>query len=329
MWDAAFEEGEKMNDLHLLPKLRDSWSYLYLEHGIIDQDASSIAFHDEGGKIPIPCASLTVLMVGPGTKITHAAVRVLADTGCMVIWCGEQGVRFYASGMGESRDSSRLIYQAKLVSDPILRTKVVIKMYQLRFNEKIESGLTLQQIRGKEGVRIRDAYQKASAESGVEWTGRTYKTKEWNASDPVNKALSAANACLYGLCHAAIVSLGYSPGLGFVHTGKSLSFVYDVADLYKTETSIPIAFKAASEGTTNLERTVRQKMREAFKEARLLNRIADDIESILNIDDIDYEVSESDFDVDGSMPGGLWDPSGSIQGGKNYGDETNGNNDIG
>lgn len=317
-----------MNDLHLLPKLRDSWSYLYLEHGTIDQDAKSIAFHDENGKVPIPCATLTLLMVGPGTKITHAAIKVLSDTGCLIVWCGEQGVRFYACGTGDSRDASRLLHQAKLVSDSQLRLKVVIKMYQLRFKEKIANGLTLQQIRGKEGVRVREAYQKASRETGVEWAGRTYKTQEWNASDPVNKALSAANACLYGLCHAAIVSLGYSPGLGFVHTGKLLSFIYDVADMYKTETSIPIAFQAASESTTNLERSIRQKMRDAFKDTKILNRIADDIELMLNIEDIDYIPSEIDFDECGSIPGGLWDVSGSLQGGKNYGDDENGNNDT-
>lgn len=311
-----------INDLHILPKLRDSWSFLYIEHGVIDQDLKAIALHDENGKTPIPCASLTLLMLGPGTKITHAAIKILSETGCLVVWCGEQGVRFYAHGTGDSRNAARLIKQAQLVSQPELRLKVVIKMYQLRFHEKIDSKCSIQQIRGREGVRVRESYAKASSETGVEWTGRNYKSTDWNASDPINKALSAANACLYGLCQAAIISLGYSPGLGFIHTGKQLSFVYDVADTYKTETSIPIAFKAVKQSSPNLERIVRIAMRDVFKETRLLSRIADDIESMLDISDIEFQPSSEDFETAAALPGFLWDPqNGQVNGGLNYGDE--------
>ena len=283
-----------MRDLHELPKLRDGLSYLYVEHCRIDQDDKAIAIDDPDGKTPIPCAALALLMLGPGTSITHAAVHSLADNGCLVAWCGEQGTRFYAQGMGESRDASRLLRQAWLCSDHALRLQVVFRMYRMRFDDLLPEGLTLQQIRGKEGIRVRETYAKASLETGVPWSGRSYKRDDWNNADPVNKALSAGNACLYGLCHAAIVSLGYSPGLGFIHTGKMLSFVYDVADLYKTEITIPAAFKVAAKGGSNVEREVRQACRDMFRQTRLLERVVDDIERLFELNGLDLPEGKTD-----------------------------------
>src|SRR5579883_722130 len=151
-----------MKDLHSLPKVRDSWSYLYVEHCRIDQEAKAIALHDKNGVVPVPCATLTTLMLGPGTSITHAAVRTLADNGCLVVWTGEEGVRLYAQGLGETRSSRRLLWQARLCSDPRLRLQVVRRMYEQRFADPVEPELTLQQLRGREGARVRDAYAAAS-----------------------------------------------------------------------------------------------------------------------------------------------------------------------
>ena len=233
-----------LQDLHLLPKFRDGLSYLYVEHCRVEQEARSIALYDRDGKTPVPCASLSVLMLGPGTSISHAAVQSLADNGCLAIWCGEEGVRFYAMGMGESRNARNLIHQARLASDPSLRLKVVRRMYEMRFEEPLDENLTLEQIRGMEGIRIRTAYSQASRETGIPWAGRSYDRGSWKRADPVNRALSVANSCLYGICHAGIVAMGYSPALGFIHTGKQMSFVYDVADLYKVEVTIPVDFLA-------------------------------------------------------------------------------------
>jgi CRISPR-associated protein Cas1 len=91
----------RTKDLHALPKVRDSVSYLYVEHCRIDREAKAIALHDAEGSFQVPCANLTTLMVGPGTSITHAAVQTLADAGTLVLWMGEQGVRFYAQGMAK------------------------------------------------------------------------------------------------------------------------------------------------------------------------------------------------------------------------------------
>jgi CRISPR-associated protein Cas1 len=310
-----------MKDLHLLPKVRDSLSYLYVEHCKIDQDAKAIALHDAGGKTPVPCASLTLLMLGPGTNITHAAVRALADNGCLVVWCGEEGVRLYAQGMGETRSARRLLWQAHLCSDPARRLAVVMQMYRMRFQEVLGPALTLQQIRGREGIRVREAYARASRETGVPWAGRSYQRFDWHSADPVNRALSAANSCLYGVCHAAIVSAGYSPALGFIHTGKMLSFVYDIADLYKADITVPLAFRAAVEGKDGLEGRVRRACRDEFHGQRLLQRIVPDVDRALIGDREDTEVETRNFDADDALPGGLWDPDrGEVQGGVNQAD---------
>ena len=222
-----------MHDLRELPKLRDSLSYLYVEHAVVNQKQKAIELFREEGTARVPIADLSVLFLGPGTSISHAAVKALGESGCTIVWTGEDVTRFYAQGVGETRRASHLLWQAQLASDPALRMAVVIRMYRQRFDVALSPDLTLPQVRGMEGVRVREAYARASREYGVAWSGRRYDRSEWGRSDPINRALSAANALLNGLCHAAIVSGGYSPGLGFIHTGKQLSFVYDVADLYK------------------------------------------------------------------------------------------------
>lgn len=306
-----------IQDLHELPKLRDSWSYLYVEHCRVDQEASAIAIHDKSGRVPIPCANLALLMLGPGVSITHAAIIVLAEHGCLVTWCGEGAVRFYALGMGETRNAANILHQAEMWANPEKRMSVVRRLYQIRFSERLNTALTIQQIRGMEGIRVREAYAQASRQSGVSWTGRCYNRTAWKKSDPINRALSTANSCLYGICHAAIVSAGFSPAIGFIHTGKMLSFVYDVADLYKTEISIPAAFNAVAADTRDIERNVRLACRDPFVTQRLLQRIIPDIQVVLDISKAETNMNQVIFDSDAAAPGRLWDPEkGPIEGGR-------------
>lgn len=308
-----------MKDLHSLPKVRDSLTYLYAERCKVEQDQKAITLFDARGSVAVPCAALTLLLLGPGATVTHAAMRALAENGCMVCWTGEGGVRLYAHSTGETRSARNLIRQAQLASDPTERLRVIDRMYRLRFAEEIPAGLGLQQLRGREGRRMRAAYASASAESGVPWQGRFYDRGDWRRADPVNRALSTAASTLYGICHAAIVATGYSPGLGFIHTGKMLSFVYDIADLYKAELTIPLAFRAVAESGSNLESRVRQACRDAFYRDKLLERIVPDIGRVLGV-----EVATAagyEFEGDGPVPhpGWLWDPSGDMVGGASYG----------
>lgn len=309
----------RIRDLHELPKFRDGLSYLYLERGRIEQAQKAIEFFSQEGRTMIPAASLALLLLGPGTAITHEAIKTLADNGVVVVWVGEEGVRYYAHGSGETRKGYRLLRQAELVSIPDKRLEIVRRMYAYRFDEQLDPSLTLQQIRGMEGARVRKVYAKASQEYGVVWNGRFYDRTHWHISDPVNRALSAANACLNGLCHAAILAAGYAPGLGFIHTGKHLSFVYDIADLYKMDLTVPLAFKLTAESTDKLETRVRQAARDLFHQERLLGAIITDIDQLLQMPaDIDTSDDEADYDEDAALSSGLWSPD------DHYGEQTPG-----
>ncbi len=299
-----------MQDLHELPKLRDGLSYLYVDKAVIERTHKAIEVFKEESRTMVPASALGVLLLGPGTSITHAAVNTLAENGCAILWVGEDCTRFYAQGLGETRKAYRLLRQAALTSDPVQRQGVVLNMYRMRFADVLDPSLTLPQIRGLEGVRVRKAYADASRRYGVAWHGRNYDRHQWNNSDPVNRALSAANALLNGLCHTAIVSGGYSPALGFVHTGKQLSFVYDIADLYKVEITIPTAFATVAESRSEVEKRVRVACRERFREVKLLERILPDIDRLLDIqdepEDAENEDDLTDVDADPGRPTRLW-----------------------
>ena len=294
-----------MRDMQILPRLSDSISYLYLEQVVLHRCQNTIEAVDDEGRIPIPVANLNVLMLGPGVSVSHAAMNIIGKNGCSVVWVGEDATRFYAAGVGETYKAYKVIRQAELVSDPVKRKKVVVAMYQKRFEVQLDESLSLPQIRGLEGVRVRDCYKKCSEEADVEWKGRNYNFQEWGG-DPINRALSTANAVINAVCHVVIVSCGYSPALGFIHQGRQLSFVYDVADLYKTEITIPTAFQVVKDGVDQLEKRVRLEIREKIRETKLMERILQDIQSLLDIQEQE-ETQEETIDPDQESPFPLWE----------------------
>lgn len=297
-----------MQNLHELSRLRDTLAYHYVEYAIIEKNKKGVIALNEAGKTAIPSADLSVLLLGPGTSISHAAVAALARTGCTIVWTGQEATKYYAHGMGKTRQARRTLHQAKLVSDPRLRQEVVLRMYYHRFKEVLSDTLTLDQVRGKEGARVRQAYAQASKEYGVPWHGRKYDRGKWGNADPINHALSTANGLLNGICHAAIVSGGYSPALGFIHTGKQRSFVFDIADLYKVDLTIPIAFETIAESDQKISQRIRALCRTRFREAKLLRKILPDIDQLL---DVPIEnaptIQPGDIDTDGALPTELWD----------------------
>jgi CRISP-associated protein Cas1 len=301
-----------MKSLHELPRFEDRWSHLYLERGILDQEAQGLVLHSADSHTPIPIDQVSLLLLGPGISVSHAAMRRLADNNCLVAWVGENGIRLYAHSTGGTFSSRRLLAQARLATDDALRLQVVHRMYRKRFPGDSLDGKNIEQVRGMEGIRVRRAYQQAAKQFGIAWEKRDYDQDDWFRATDANRALSAANACLYGICHAAIVSAGYCAGLGFIHTGKMLSFVYDVADFYKTELTVPIAFKAAAEGPKDLERRVRTQCQTEFHHAKLMKRILPDISEVLGVD---HDPGESPEELEGRAvtlaPG---DPPGDIPG---------------
>ncbi len=268
-------------DLQELPKFEDKWSYLYFEKGNIHLHSKSVGYYYKEKVVPIPVETVNLILLGPGTTITHEAVRRIAESRCLLAWTGEQGVRFYASGYTGTYSARNMLHQIQRYADEKKRLETVIRMYQMRFEDELPESITIEQLRGKEGYRVRSIYSYYAKEFGVPWVGRSYNQNNWKSSDPVNRALSAANSTLYGIVHAAIIAAGYSPAIGFIHTGKQLSFVYDIADLYKTEFTIPVSFEIAVSDYDNIEREVRLKLRDIFREKKLLKRIIPDIKEVL------------------------------------------------
>lgn len=287
-------------------------TFLYLEHCQINRQDGAITIIDGKGVTHVPAASISVLLLGPGTKITHRAMELIGDTGVSTVWVGEQGVRCYASGRPLTHKSALLIRQAELVTNTRQHVQVARKMYQMRFPDEDVSRMTMQQLRGREGSRIRKVYREASRKWNVPWNGRMYNPEDFESGDEVNKALSAGHTCLYGLAYTVIAALGCSPGLGFVHIGHELSFVYDIADLYKAEITIPLAFELAAAKPEDIAGTMRRRVRDAMKEAHLLERMVRDIHDLLSTG------QEEDSQAPNVVY--LWDEKlGYVENGKNFG----------
>lgn len=261
--------------------MKERISMVFVEKGQIDVLDGAFVVVDEGGvRTHIPVGTVACIMLEPGTRVSHRAVALAARAGTLLIWVGEAGVRLYACGQPGGARADRLLYQARLALDEKLRLKVVRKMYEMRFGEPPPQRRSIDQLRGIEGARVRKTYGNLAAKYGVKWRGRRYKPTDWDASDTPNLCLSAATACLYGITEAAILAAGYSPAVGFIHTGKPRSFVFDVADIFKFDSVVPVAFRIAARSPPDAERQVRLACRNIFRETKLLRKIIPSIEEL-------------------------------------------------
>lgn len=262
--------------------IKDRLSIIFVEKGNLDVlDGAFVVVNKTGIRTHIPVGGVACLMLEPGTRVSHMAVVLAARVGCLLVWVGDGGVRLYASGQPGGARSDRLLYQAKLALDDTARLKVIRKMYALRFREEPPERRSIEQLRGIEGVRVRKMYELLARQYGVIWKSRNYDYTEWESGDIPNRCLSSATACLYGICEAAILAAGYAPAVGFIHTGKPQSFVYDIADIFKFETVVPVAFRIAAKKPSQPEREVRLACRDSFRQSRILRRIIPTIEEVL------------------------------------------------
>lgn len=270
--------------------IRDRASILFVEKGRLDVlDGAFVVVDRNGVRTHIPVGGIACLMLEPGSRISHAAATLAARVGCLLVWTGEAGVRLYSAGQPGGARADRLLHQARLALDPDARLKVVRKMYDMRFGEPAPQRRSVDQLRGIEGARVKRLYEALARQHGVKWKGRRYNPRTWNTADLPNRCLSQATACLYGLCEAAVLAAGYAPAIGFLHTGKPQSFVYDVADVYKFETVVPIAFRVAGRAQTGKQPDaadpvgeVRRGCRNSFRKTRLLSRLVPGIEEMLD-----------------------------------------------
>lgn len=293
--------GTRPPELSELTRAQDRMTFLYLERTVVHREANAITATDERGTVHIPAASIGALLFGPGVQVSHHAMMLLGECGATAVWVGERGVRYYAHGRSLARSSTLLMAQAELVTNRTSRLQVAREMYAMRFPGEDTSALSMQQLRGREGARVRRCYREQAAAHGIEWHNRRYDPADFESGDPVNQALSAATTALYGLTHAVIVALGCSPGLGFVHTGHVRSFVFDIADLYKAEYAIPCAFETAGRSSLDIGAETRRAMRDRFNDGALLDQCARDIRRLLLPGDDTVETA-----TDGDVIG-LWD----------------------
>jgi len=288
VWYADDPVTRQVTGMTRLPRpspiaVKERSSLIFLEYGELDViDGAFVLIDKNGVRIQIPIGSVACLMLEPGTRVSHAAVKLAAQVGCLLVWVGEAGVRLYSSGHPGGARSDRLLYQAMIALDASARLRVVQKMFETRFEEKVPPEYSINQLRGLEGVRVRKMYETLAQEYNVMWRGRRYDPKHWGASDLPNKCLSAGTACIYGVVESAILAAGYSPSIGFLHSGDPLSFVFDIADLFKFDTVVPAAFEVASQYPTHPERSVRQACRDRFRQERILDRIIPTIQEVLD-----------------------------------------------
>ena len=258
-----------------LVRAEERLSFVYLERCVVHRDSNAITATDETGTLHIPAAMIGALLLGPGTRVTHAAMSLIGASAATVVWVGEGGVRCYAAGRPLARSNRLLEAQARAFANQRQRLSIARRMYEYRFSGEDVSALTMQQLRGREGARVRQLYQREAARTGIEWVKRDYRPGDLSGSDPVNQALSSANTCLYGVVTAVIHALGMSPGLGFVHVGHDQSLVYDVADLFKAETTIPASFDVVAQGSEDPANDVRRLLRDQLVTGHVMDRCVD------------------------------------------------------
>ncbi|MFI5756846.1 type I-E CRISPR-associated endonuclease Cas1e [Streptomyces sp. NPDC051569] len=308
--------------LAMLPKIADSLSFLYLDLVRIVQDDTGVCAQIETKRgtdtVYLPTAALSCVLLGPGTSITARALSTLARHGTTVVCTGSGGVRAYAGILPDSLTTTWLENQARAWADEDSRLDVAVRMYEQRFGTDVPAGTTLAQLRGMEGQRMKSLYKLLAQQHGIGRFRRNYHPDQWDQQDPVNLALSAANTCLYGVVHAALLAMGCSPALGFVHAGTQHAFVYDVADLYKAETTLPLAF--ALHASPNPDQEARRKLRDGFRLIKLLPRVVGDIQALLSPDTDTDDDSEPDRRSADMVH--LWDPKlGVLPAGVNYSPE--------
>lgn len=295
-----------------LTRTGERLSFVYLERCTVHRDANAITAEDAEGTRHIPSATIGTLLLGPGTRITHQAMSVLGETGAAVAWVGEHGVRYYASGRALTRSAALAEAQAAQWANVRSRVAVARAMYRLRFPTEDPAGLTRHELLGREGDRVKTCYRAQSRRTGVPWNGRQYTPGDFASGDPVNQAITAAAQCMYGIAHAVVASLGCSPALGFVHSGHELSFVLDIADLYKTDIGIPLAFDIAAEDEEDVGPRTRRALRDRINETALLDRCVNDIKHLLLPDgDQPDEQDRVTLQSDGGRE---------VAAGRNYGD---------
>jgi CRISP-associated protein Cas1 len=268
-----------------LPQVKDKYPFLYLERGRLEIDDSSVKWIDaDANVVPIPVATINTLLLGPGTSVTHEAIKTATAANCSVSWVGEDSLLFYAAGFLPTADTRNLKRQIALAADDESSLKVARMMFAKRFPDADLVDKSLNSMMGMEGNRVRALYQQKAEEYGVGWQGRQFTPGKFDVSDLTNQILTATNAALYGILCSAVHAMGYSPHIGFIHSGSPLPFVYDLADLYKEPLCIDLAFYLTREMAGRYDK---HKVSDVFRKRviamDLLSQITADVNELMGV----------------------------------------------
>lgn len=271
----------------LLPKIRDKYPFIYLEHGRLEIDDSSVKWIDEiGHVIHLPIATINTLLLGPGTSITHAAIKSISEANCTICWVGSDSLLYYATGETPTSNTYNLKHQLSYASNGRKKLEVARRMFSYRINDVDLSNKSLHEMMGIEGVRVKKLYQESAEKYNITWDGRDYVPGKINLSNTTNKILTCCNSALYGIILSVTHSLGLSPKIGFIHSGCPLPFIYDIADIYKPEVSIDLAFKLTRDMCGEYQKdTVAEAFKERIIKNQIIERAVKDIYSILELKD--------------------------------------------
>ncbi|MBU2090362.1 MAG: type I-E CRISPR-associated endonuclease Cas1e, partial [Alphaproteobacteria bacterium] len=250
----------------------DRHGLVWLDRGRLEVEDGCLRFVTAGGgelapgDYQIPHQSLSIVLLGPGSSVTHDALRLLARHGCALAAIGEGAVRFYTAPPLMPDSSAIARAQVTLWADPKTRMEVARAMYALRFDEIVRTR-DIAVLRGQEGARIKRSYQLAAERFGISWKGRNYDRDNPNAGDLPNQAINHAASAMRAAACVAVAAVGAIPQLGFIHEDSGQSFVLDIADLYRHDVTLDIAFGAVKEAQKTgeiIERTTRQRAARLF-----------------------------------------------------------------
>lgn len=273
----------------MLP-LKNRLSFFYVERGSLAVIDGCLVLTDNKDQVQyeVPARVTTAIMVGPGTAVTTEAMRLAGKYGVLVIWVGEHGVRCYSAGRPWTESSKWLEKQVTCFADAKRSLAVAREMFFRRFGVRMDRR-NIDQLRGIEGARVRELYKLKAQTAGIRWAGRRYVPgNPFGTTDAPNLALNVGNTCLYGLVETALHATGMSPALGFIHRGSQLSYVLDIADLYKMDHIVPLAFSLVAQHGRDpvpwpdIESDVRRACRDHFRKSRLLHRIVGDATEVID-----------------------------------------------
>lgn len=240
------------------------------------------------GEYSIPYQTVSMILAGPGVSITHDVLRILARHGTLLAAVGEGGVKLYtAPPMGQGRSDVARAH-ARLWANEETRRQVARRMYAIRFGEVLPDR-DISVLRGMEGGRLRETYRILAQRYGIEWKGRRYDRENPTAADVPNQAINHAATFVEAAADIAVAAVGALPPLGFIHEESSNAFTLDIADLWRAEVTLPLAFtvaaKAAKDPSMQLERAVRYEAARWFKKLGLIPAMIDRIKELLNVND--------------------------------------------